>query len=204
MAMVGTAAKPATRDLILDATDRLMGRYGFRKMTMDDVAKEAGVSKRTIYVYFATKEDLGLSFLRRLVEGIQGELAQIIASDRDPAEKLSAVLTHRILPRVVGLKDYAQCLDEIFDGVRPRYLAQRQGFFETERQMVIGILEEGCRAGCFSVEDPAQCAKALLLATNALLPYSLSIKEMGGLETIENDLLTVVSLLVSGLRGGAN
>ncbi len=197
--MVLTEQRPATRDLILDATDRLMGRFGFRKMTMDDLAREAGVSKRTIYVYFATKEDVGLSFLRRVVEGVQAEIGEIMASDRLPVEKISAVLTRRILRRVVGLKDYFQCLDEIFEGVRPRYLLQRQGFFAAETLMIVDLLEEGRRAGSFSYDDGPQCAKALLLATNAFLPYSLSVKEMGGLESIEADLRTMVGLLVDGL-----
>lgn len=197
--MVLTQTKLATREVILDAAERLLGQFGFRKMTMDDVAKEAGVSKRTIYVYFATKEDLGLSFLRRLVEGIQADLAAIIASECTPVDKLTCVLTHRILKRVVGLKDYAQCLDEIFDGARTRCMEQRQEFFDIEHRMVARILEAGRQSGCFSFDDTHQVARSILVATNALLPYSLSVKEMGGLELIERDLRTMVSLLVGGL-----
>jgi len=32
---------------ILDAADRLLGRFGFRRMTIDDLAKEAGIGKGT-------------------------------------------------------------------------------------------------------------------------------------------------------------
>jgi AcrR family transcriptional regulator len=197
--MILDESKISTRDQILDATGLLMGRFGFRKMTMDDVAKEAGVGKRTIYLHFASKEDVGLSFLRRLVEAIQEELAEIIASDLQPAAKLSAVLTRRIVRRVVGLNDYEQCLDELFESARTRYIEQRKGFFLTECQMVVQVLEEGRLSGAFAYEDGPACAKALLLATNTLLPYSLSVKEMGGLETIECDLKVIVDLVVAGL-----
>jgi AcrR family transcriptional regulator len=45
-------------DRILDAAQRLMFRTGARKMSLSDVASLAGVSRPTIYRYFASKEDL--------------------------------------------------------------------------------------------------------------------------------------------------
>lgn len=45
-------------DRILDATERLVFRIGARKMSLSDVATLAGVSRPTIYRYFASKEDL--------------------------------------------------------------------------------------------------------------------------------------------------
>ncbi|WAJ43942.1 helix-turn-helix domain containing protein [Mycobacterium sp. Aquia_216] len=45
-------------DRILDAAQRLVFRVGARKLSMSDVASLAGVSRPTIYRYFASKEDL--------------------------------------------------------------------------------------------------------------------------------------------------
>ena len=49
------------RDITLDAVDTLLARYGYQKMTMDDIAREAGISKRTIYLHFVSKEEVALS-----------------------------------------------------------------------------------------------------------------------------------------------
>ncbi len=57
----------STRDAVLDALDTLMARQGFRKTTVDEVAKEARVGRRTVYLHFASKEDLGLSSIDRVV-----------------------------------------------------------------------------------------------------------------------------------------
>src|ERR1043165_1421361 len=57
-----------TRDLILDAAERLIGFLGYSKTTMDDVAKAAGVGKRTIYVYFPSKEEVILCTIDRIVD----------------------------------------------------------------------------------------------------------------------------------------
>ena len=43
--MRSNAAKEDTEELILDAADRLLARYGYRKMTIDDLAAEVGIGK---------------------------------------------------------------------------------------------------------------------------------------------------------------
>ena len=55
------ALQKSTDELIVDAADRLIGRYGLRKMTMEDVAQEAGVSRRTVYGYFKNKQALAMA-----------------------------------------------------------------------------------------------------------------------------------------------
>ncbi len=188
-----------TQEVILDATDRLMGRYGFRKMTMEDIAKEAGVSKRTIYVHFAGKEDVGLSSIGRVVQQVQDELAELASSEKTVSERLRAVLIHRVLGRLTRVQDYSQSLDELFEAVRPKYLERRKAFFDKEVELINGLLEAGRSEGVFFFEDGPACAKSLLLATNAFIPYSLSVREIGELSRVEQDLRTMVALLMAGL-----
>jgi TetR/AcrR family transcriptional regulator, cholesterol catabolism regulator len=46
------------KDKILTGSETLFMRYGFKSITMDDVARELGVSKKTLYQFFADKNDL--------------------------------------------------------------------------------------------------------------------------------------------------
>ncbi len=62
------------RSRVLDATDRLLARYGYRKMTVDDIAAEAGIGKGTVYLAFSSKEDVALSCIDRMVDGLLAEL----------------------------------------------------------------------------------------------------------------------------------
>ena len=41
-----------TREAILDATDLLLSRSGFKKMTIEDLAREVGIGKGSIYLHF--------------------------------------------------------------------------------------------------------------------------------------------------------
>ena len=56
---------PAKRDQILDGAKRCFMRVGFEATSMNEITKEAGVSKGTIYVYFQNKEELFTSLIDR-------------------------------------------------------------------------------------------------------------------------------------------
>ena len=44
-----------SKDKIVEAARKLFYKYGFKKVSMDEIANEAGVTKRTIYMYFKSK-----------------------------------------------------------------------------------------------------------------------------------------------------
>ncbi len=46
------------RTHIISEADKLFGQYGFKSVTMDDIAKHLGISKKTIYQHFVDKNDL--------------------------------------------------------------------------------------------------------------------------------------------------
>ncbi|MGV3613726.1 MAG: TetR/AcrR family transcriptional regulator [Fimbriimonas sp.] len=188
-----------TRDAILDACDGIMARWGFRKMTMDDLAKEAGVSKRTIYEYFPSKLEVGLSSIGRVVQTARDEMAAIGQESAPPADRLRRMLERRVMARVLAVQDYHQSLDELFEAVRPAYMARRRETFEIEAGLIADVLRIGRSAGNFRFEDATATAETLLLATNAFLPYSLSVRELGQPDAIQARLRTMVELLVRGL-----
>jgi AcrR family transcriptional regulator len=55
------------RDGILNAAGETFIRYGFRKTSMDDVARAAGLSRQSLYAYFPTKEALFGDMVEHLV-----------------------------------------------------------------------------------------------------------------------------------------
>ncbi|MCK4511109.1 helix-turn-helix transcriptional regulator, partial [bacterium] len=48
----------AKRKTILDVAAGLFARYGFRKTSVADIIRDAGVARATVYKYFSTKEDI--------------------------------------------------------------------------------------------------------------------------------------------------
>src|SRR5215467_11996204 len=66
---------------ILDAATILLVRWGYRKTTVDDVAREAGVGKGTIYLYWRDKNELFGAALRRASRQAIGYTLRQIAAD---------------------------------------------------------------------------------------------------------------------------
>jgi AcrR family transcriptional regulator len=68
---------------ILDAAETLLLRWGFRKTTIDDVAREAGVGKGTIYLHWKDKNELFRAVLRRASRRAIEYTSSRIAADPD-------------------------------------------------------------------------------------------------------------------------
>ncbi len=75
---------------ILDAATTLLVRWGYRKTTIDDVAREAGVGKGTIYLHWKDKNELFRAAIWREQQRYSDELQRRIATDPEGG------LLHRI------------------------------------------------------------------------------------------------------------
>jgi len=197
--MAAIAPKEAVRDSILDATDRLLARFGYRKMTVEDIAGEAGIGKGTIYLHFSSKEEVVLSHIDRIVECLKERQKEIAHSDSTAAERLRLMLLTRVLFRFDSIQHYTQSLNDLLAALRPRLLARRAQYFESEAEIFEDVLRAGRQSGEFAFENEHTIAHALLQATNGLLPYSLSTTELGERAEVEQRAGDVADLMLSGL-----
>lgn len=189
-----------TDELILDAADRLLARYGLRKMTMEDVAVEAGVSRRTVYGYFGSKQDLALASIDRVVRLAQERMADEAEGSGPAADRLARMLIGRIEVRHEQVQDLSRSLDQMFEVIRPAYMQRRREWFEKEAEQLAEVIREGQRAGEFGPEDALDSAALLVRATNAYLPFSLSLEEIGHPDVIRRRLRRMAEILVGGLK----
>jgi AcrR family transcriptional regulator len=198
--MAAIAPKESVRESILDATDRLLARFGYRKMTVEDIAAEAGIGKGTIYLHFSSKEEVVLSHVDRIVDRLkQQHLAVIARSKHTALERIRQMLLARVLFRFDSIQHYTQSLNDLLAALRPGLLARRARYFEEEAQIFAEVLAEGRASGEFQLENEMAAARALLEATNGLLPYSLSTNELGEREEVERRTSAIADLLLHGL-----
>ncbi len=187
------------REAVLDAADELLGRYGYRRMTMDDVAKSAGIGKGTIYLHFRSKEELALSTIDRLVDRVVAQLEEQAAAETPAADRLRKMLRARVMVRFDAVVDHLDSLDDLLSAIRPRLLEQRRHWFKREADVFARVLRDGADSGELAVDRPAEVARDLLAATNAFLPYSLTAREIGRRSQISAQVLRIADLLIGGL-----
>ncbi|MEP6707325.1 MAG: helix-turn-helix domain-containing protein [Pyrinomonadaceae bacterium] len=198
--MRAIAVREDIPDLILDAADRLLARYGYRKMTMDDIAQEVGIGKGTIYLHFKSKEEIALARVDRIVNRLNERLREIALSSGSPADRLRRMLLERVLFRFDSVQHYTESLTDVLAAIRPALLIRHNRHFDEEAQVFAALLKEG-KTNCeFVYKDAKATAHALLVATNALLPYSLSTRELGRRKDLEAQVARIAELLINGLK----
>ncbi|HRZ31294.1 MAG TPA: TetR/AcrR family transcriptional regulator [Flavobacterium sp.] len=74
---------------IKNSTFNLFKKYGIKRITIDDIAFELGVSKKTIYQFYETKNDLVLTVFSDLEEDInKSSIDSIFKENRSPIEEI--------------------------------------------------------------------------------------------------------------------
>ncbi len=190
----------STRDAILDATDRLLARYGYKKMTIDDLAQEVGIGKGSIYLHFSSKEEIALSHIDRIIERLKKNLTAIATRPIPADEKIKLMLVERVLFRFDSVQHYSQSLNDLLAYVRPRLLERRKLYFEEEAKIFARVLDEGRSANVFHIAKPLETARNILIATNSLLPYSLSVEELGKRNDLKRRTLEIAELILDGVK----
>ena len=184
------------RSALLDAADELLARFGYRKTTIEDVARAAGVGKGTVYLHFGSKQELALATIDRLVDRVVERLEAIAAGAEGAAAKLRAMLVARVLIRFDAVARSLASLDELLGAIRPALLERRKRWFEREARVLARVL---AAAPELDVPRPDRTARDLLAATDAFLPYSLTAAETGRRAAIHAQLGRIADLLISGL-----
>jgi AcrR family transcriptional regulator len=88
--------REARAQRILDAASALILRWGYHKTTLDDVSRQAGVAKGTMYLHWKTREELFAALVKREKVELAEDLKQRI--ERDPAgATLRGILKHSAL-----------------------------------------------------------------------------------------------------------
>lgn len=197
-----------TRDRILDAAERLLGRFGYRKMTVEDIAVEAGIGKGTVYLSFPSKEEVVLSTVDRIVDRVCAEMDRVAKSGGSAGDTLRAILRARVMVRFEAVSEYSGSLNDLVGSVRASLLARRAKHFEQEIEVLARVIARAQESGDVVAGQPRRIARSLVLATNSFLPYALSPEELGDAKRLRKESGDVIDIVVDGITlhptGSAN
>lgn len=150
-----------TRKKILDAAARVFAKSGFKKSSIDEIARVAGVGKGTVYLAAPSKEDLFFQVAHREVRELQGYLLGLV----DPRARADALLKTLILAAADFVSGRPVLLD-LLCGRLGQTLPSLNAQFETLRTIgratLVEVLRLGIRQGIFRADlDVEQVARML-------------------------------------------
>lgn len=143
------------RAQILDAAEALFLRYGFKRTSMDDVARETGIAKGTVYLSFSSKEEVFNAMVDRITTRFL-RAARAAAEGGDGLEvKVLALIEY--LVRAPGELLYAsEHVDELLASKKLHAGAILERFDTESVALVNAVL----RAGGISVQEAGEMVLA--------------------------------------------
>jgi TetR/AcrR family transcriptional repressor of mexJK operon len=155
--------RPEKAEAILEAAGALFREHGYGAVSMDQIAREAGVSKATVYAHFSSKDRLFATMIhngcRVYAEGIMPALTEM----EDVREALTQICREierfLLAPKTLGI--YRVIIAE-----GPRFPELVQAFIEAGplpfRRMLADFFEAANRRGALNVPNPVLAAHQLV------------------------------------------
>ncbi|XEQ95118.1 hypothetical protein SCACP_40210 [Sporomusa carbonis] len=138
------------------------------KFTIDSVAARLGISKKTIYQYYPSKDELITSIIDAALADVETQRNRILTGEGDFVSKLTAIVT--LEPRLFGKINYW-----IMDDIKRWRLSEWERImsFRRERTHYIAqILEEGIASGHVRPINTRVAARMLLSTVGDFLEYN--------------------------------
>jgi AcrR family transcriptional regulator len=186
-------------DTILDAADRLLARDGYLQLSMDDLAREAGLSKSAVYLYFPSKPDVIVAHIDRIALHVVHGLERIAAGSAAPAEKLREMIAFRVMYRFDSVQHYPESVTDVVRELGSILTPRRQEHFAAEAKIFADVLKDAGDVVPLAPQERAAVADAVIAATNALLPFHLSVWELGRRSDIAAKINRIANMLLLGL-----
>lgn len=184
---------------VLSVSQRLFQTYGLRTMTVDEIARHLGMSKRTLYQLFRDKNELVRMVVRRFIEEMQAHCELIRADARDAIHE-----TFRMF----------QYLDGIFRNLNPVVFAEMQRYhpdafmlFDQHqqtyiKQLIIHNLQRGIQEGNYRADLKIEVIARFRLESG-LLPLRQDIfpKDQFPLHEVQHELMLHYLYGISTIKG---
>jgi AcrR family transcriptional regulator len=197
--------KEARPEEIIDAALALFVEKGFSATRLDDVAKRAGISKGTLYLYFDSKE----AIFRAVVETLIGPQLKQIEKLADEFEGSNQALLH------VLIHGWWRNVGETNLSAIPKLIISESGNFpelaeyfvkhvvKRNRKVIVRVLERGMAAGEFKKCDPKLAAHLLFAPMVQTAIWKHSLQPWDDIGDVPTYLDLHLDIFFNGISSGA-
>ena len=182
------------RRVILTA-GQIFSRYGFRKTTMDEIAKALKMGKSSIYYYFESKEEIFEAVVLYEANILRNELTTAIKSVESPVDKMK----NYVFVRMKAFEKLSNYYNAIFDKNLDHFdfIETIRSRYDREELAILRLLIwHGVRKNVFNVANSEYTALAIQTTLTGLeVPLFWMKKEVN----IQNRLNAILDVLFNGI-----
>ncbi len=199
-------ARPSRWSEILDAAAKQFHEKGFAATSLEDIARQVGMYKGSLYHYIKSKDDLLVAVVREPSESILADVRELSSLDLPPSEKIRRITRSHV--RVLE-ENFTYC-SVYLDEVAGRHRSDEWSAIDREYvQAVMAVIQEGQqRRSCGRQLDSRTTTLALIGSLNWLTHWYVPEGEPNGAEIADRFcdifLVGIFSRASSAGSGGAN
>ena len=185
-----------SNEAFIDVAQDLFSRYGLKKVTMDEIAKNAHISKATIYKKYKNKNEIFNKVVENEFKLLLSHIEEAVANETNTVGKLRAHLTTK-MNKLNELINFYYVTQDSWSYYWSFVDKLRKQFVLKEKEIVKNILIDGNESNELDVENTDQTAHIMVLALKSLeFPW---VKDELGVPS-SSYIESMLNILMNGLK----
>jgi AcrR family transcriptional regulator len=205
MAELTEIKEDSIQQQIIQAAQQLFERYGLHKVTMDDVAREIGKRRSSIYYYYKNKEEILDAAIEVEMREILAEIGQAIALAPTFSQKLHAYCITRLRisqtrRALYTMIDSGMNTDDLPDFLKVRKMMYSR-FRELEIPVIRRMLDFGIEQGDIRTMPHQEQDDLILVLLSTLQGFKKEMVIRNSLDVVEPGVDMLINLIIKGFKG---
>jgi len=184
-----------TRKAIQESVVNLVTRTGTRKVTMDQVAAEAGLSKGCLYIHFQSKKELLESVKTASFKPLGDQLQEILNGSLTPYQKIETIV-HRLFSYFDENRGLFRFLLEEREIAQSQAIRQKNSRYRNFVERIANVLDDGVASGLFCHMDSRKVASIFIEAMIAMTARRLLEENP---DPLDKDARLLIQVLFRGI-----
>jgi TetR/AcrR family acrAB operon transcriptional repressor len=184
-----------TRKAIQEAVVNLVTRTGTRKVTMDQVAAEAGMSKGCLYIHFRNKKELLESVKTASFKPLVDQVQEILKGSLAPNQKIESIV-YQLFSYFDENRGLFRFLLEEREIAQSQAMRQKNSRYRNFVERIAKVLDDGVATGMFRHMDSKKVASIFIEAMIAMTARRLMEESPGPLG---EDVRLLIQVLFGGI-----
>ncbi|WP_018618878.1 TetR/AcrR family transcriptional regulator [Spirosoma luteum] len=175
------------KERILAEAERLFWKFGVRSVTMEEIAKQLGISKKTIYQHFSDKEQILYQVIQHKTSRNQSEMECMVIDTANPIEEILSVLT-------MMQKNADQVSPNLLMDIK-RYYPQAFSLFRQYKEdqimgSILGNIQKGIAVGLYRADiNPAILARLRVEQIELAFNHDLFPSDQYSMHEVQAELI---------------